>query len=588
MTGNNGNALRRLVGYLKPHRGKLTFVGFAAIASTLFSVVNPKLLGDATNFLFDSYREGTGVDFGWLGKWLIMMFGLYASSSFFSFLQQYVLASVAQWVTATLRQQVTEKMSRLPLRYFDRHSQGDLLSRAVNDVDSINTSLQQAISQIMSSFLTVVGIVAMMLYISPWLTIVIGITLPLSALAMKWIAGKSKKFFVRQQAELGNVNGHVEEMFGGHRVVKTYGYEEEAIRSFDQMNKKLYDAGRKAQFVSGLMMPLMTFVGNIGYVLIAIVGGVLVLNGNMRIGYVQAFIQYTQQINYPLVQVAGIMNVIQAAIASAERVFRVLDEEEEDRYEPSIGPADKIEGSVSFRNVSFGYEKAKPIIRGFDLGVKEGQTIAIVGPTGAGKTTLINLLMRFYEVDEGSILLGGVDYKDMSREQVRSRYGMVIQDTWLFNGTIRDNIAYGRAGATEEDIVRAARSAYADDFIRKLPDGYDTMLGEDASNISQGQKQLLTIARAILADPTVLILDEATSSVDTRTEMNIQKAMKELMAGRTSFVIAHRLSTIRDADLILVMNNGEIVERGNHRELLEQRGFYADLYHSQFNEKVAI
>lgn len=354
------------------------------------------------------------------------------------------------------------------------------------------------------------------------------------------------------------------------------------------MNQKLYETGRKAQFVSGLMMPLMTFFGNIGYVVVAIVGGVLVLNGNMRIGYVQAFIQYTQQINYPMMQVAGIMNLIQTAIASAERVFRVLDEEEEDRHEPSIGPVGEIEGSVSFRNVSFGYEKAKPIIRGFDLDVKEGQTIAIVGPTGAGKTTLINLLMRFYEVDEGSILLGGVDYKDMSREQVRSRYGMVIQDTWLFNGTIRDNIAYGRAGATEEDIVRAARSAYADDFIRKLPDGYGTMLGEDASNISQGQKQLLTIARAILADPTVLILDEATSSVDTRTEMNIQKAMKELMAGRTSFVIAHRLSTIRDADLILVMNNGEIVEQGNHPELLEHRGLYAGLYHSQFNEKVAI
>ncbi|GMK41352.1 ABC transporter ATP-binding protein [Paenibacillus sp. CCS19] len=588
MSKTNGAALRRLAGYLKPYRGKLLLIGFAALISTLFSIISPKLLGDATNMLFDSYRNGTEVDFRRLGAWLVGMAALYMASSLFSFLQQYVLAGISQRITASMREQVTDKFSRLPLRYFDRNSQGVLLSRTINDIDSINTSLQQVISQMMNSILTVVGIIAMMLYISPMLTIIVGITWPLSAFMVRWMAGRSKTYFACQQAELGQVNGHVNEMFGGFEVVKTYGYEEHAIQVFERKNQKLYEAGRMAQFISGIMMPLMMFVGNIGYVCVAIVGGVLVLNGNFQIGYVQAFIQYMQQINYPLMQAAGMMNLVQTALASAERVFSILDEKIEDQLSTSTAQIRKLDGSVTFCSVSFGYETEKPVIRGFNLHVKEGQTVAIVGPTGAGKSTLINLLMRFYEADEGSILLGENEYKNLSRDQVRRQYAMVIQDTWLFNGTIRDNIAYGREHASEEDIIRAARSAYADDFIRKLPNGYDTMLGIGASNLSQGQKQLLTIARAILADPAILILDEATSSVDTRTEMNIQRAMKEMMAGRTSFVIAHRLSTIRDADLILVMSNGEIVEQGTHESLLERQGFYADLHNSQFNEQEAI
>ncbi|AAU23692.1 ABC transporter ATP-binding protein [Bacillus licheniformis] len=580
--------LLRLARYLKPRTFQLVLVVFAAILATLFNVISPKLLGDATSSLFASFKEGTGVQFGFLGRITLILAGLYLLSALFTFLQHYLMAGVAQKTIYEMRQEVNEKLTRLPLKYYDKHSHGDTLSRAVNDIDNINTSLQQALTQMITSVITIVGIIVMMLLISPVLTLVVFITVPLSMLAVRFIASFSQKHFAAQQKELGDINGHVEEMFTGHQEVKAFGHEEKAIQQFDEVNERLYQSGWKAQFISGLMMPMMTFIGNLGYVFVSITGGIFVLNGTLLIGGVQAFIQYTQQFSQPLVQAAGIANTIQSAIASAERVFSLLDEEEETGETPASIDTGKLKGDVSFEHVAFGYDKNVPVIRDLSLHAKEGQTIAIVGPTGAGKTTIINLLMRFYELNKGSIKVGGTDISELSREQARSMFAMVLQDTWLFNGTIRENIAYGREGATEEDIIRAAKGAYADDFIRTLPDGYDTVLGEDAQNISQGQRQLLTIARAILADPKILILDEATSSVDTRTEMNIQKAMNKLMANRTSFVIAHRLSTIKDADMILVMKNGDIIEKGSHEELLRKNGFYADLYNSQFSREEAV
>lgn len=578
----------RLAGYLKPRTFQLVLVIIAAILSTLFNVISPKLLGDATSSLFESFTKGTGVQFGFLGRITLILAGLYLLSALFTFLQQYLMAGVAQKTIFEMRQEVNEKLSRLPLKYFDKHSHGDTLSRAVNDIDNINTSLQQALTQMITSVITILGIIIMMLLISPVLTLVVCITIPLSMLAVKLIASFSQKHFAAQQKEIGSINGHVEEMFTGHQEVKAFGHEDKAIQQFDEINERLYQSGWKSQFISGLMMPMMTFIGNLGYVFVSITGGIFVLNGTILVGGVQAFIQYTQQFSQPLVQVAGIANTIQSAIASAERVFSILDEEEEMRETPADLDLAALKGDVSFEHVAFGYDENVPVIRDLNIDVKEGRTIAIVGPTGAGKTTIINLLMRFYEVNSGKIKVGGTDLTDLSREQARSMFAMVLQDTWLFNGTIRDNIAYGREGATEEEIIQAAKSAYADDFIRTLPDGYDTVLAEDAQNISQGQRQLLTIARAILADPKILILDEATSSVDTRTEMNIQKAMNSLMENRTSFVIAHRLSTIKDADLILVMKNGDIIEKGNHEELLRLKGFYADLYNSQFSQEEAV
>ncbi|MEC1261942.1 ABC transporter ATP-binding protein [Bacillus swezeyi] len=580
--------LLRLAGYLKPRTSQLVLVIIAAILATLFNVISPKLLGDATSSLFASFTEGTGVQFDFLGRITLILAGLYLLSAFFTFLQQYIMAGVAQKTIFEMRQEVNEKLARLPLKYYDRHSHGDTLSRAVNDIDNINTSLQQALTQMITSVITIVGIIMMMLFISPVLTLVVCITIPLSMLAVRLIASFSQKHFSAQQNELGAINGHVEEMFTGHQEVKAFGHEEKAIQQFDEVNERLYQSGWKAQFISGLMMPMMTFIGNLGYVFVSITGGIFVLNGTLLIGGVQAFIQYTQQFSQPLVQAAGIANTIQSAIASAERVFSLLDEEEEKQESPADVDTEALKGDVSFEYVAFGYDENVPVIRDLNLDVNEGRTIAIVGPTGAGKTTIINLLMRFYELNRGSIKVGGTDLNELSREQARSMFAMVLQDTWLFNGTIRDNIAYGRESATDEDIIQAAKGAYADDFIRTLPDGYDTILSEDAQNISQGQRQLLTIARAILADPKILILDEATSSVDTRTEMNIQKAMNKLMDNRTSFVIAHRLSTIKDADLILVMNNGDIIEKGNHEELLRQDGFYADLYNSQFSREEAV
>jgi ATP-binding cassette subfamily B multidrug efflux pump len=575
---------KRLFGYLKPWKNRMILVTIAAILSTLFSVVSPKLLGDATSSIFASFTAGTSVDFDFIARILLLLIGLYLLSSLFAYIQQYVMASISQRTVAQLRKEVNEKLSRLPLSYFDKHSHGDLLSRAVNDIDSINNALQQALTQIINSVISIIGIIIMMLFISPILTLVVLITIPLSLGVAQFVTKFSQKHFVKQQAELGNINGHIEEMFTGHQVVKAFGHEKKSIAEFEEINDRLYHSSWKAQFISGIMMPLMGFVGNLGFIIVSISGGLLVLNGSIRVGDVQAFIQYTQQISYPLAQAAGIANMIQVAIASAERVFHLLDEEEEKQEKDAPIEVNNLHGHVVFDHVQFGYEKDQPVINDVSLEVKEGQTVAIVGPTGAGKTTIVNLLMRFYELDKGSIEIDGVSLTDMSKEQVRSLYAMVLQDTWLFNGTIRENIAYGYEGATDEEIEKAARNAYADDFIRTLPNGYDTILGEDATNISQGQRQLLTIARAIIAKPKILLLDEATSSVDTRTEMKIQKAMTKLLEGRTSFVIAHRLSTIRDANLILVMNQGDIIEKGTHEELLAHGGFYADLYESQFSK----
>ncbi|WP_373370821.1 ABC transporter ATP-binding protein [Lederbergia panacisoli] len=579
--------LRRLAGYLKPRKYQLIFVSIAAIFSTLFNVISPKLLGDATTSIFGSITKGTGIDFTFLSKLIFILIGLYILSALFAYLQQYIMAGVSQKTTAELRQAVNEKLTKLPLRYYDQHPHGDVLSRVINDIDNINNSIQQALSQLITSAIAIIGTIIMMLVISPLLTLVALVTLPLSAVVIRFIASFSQKHFVNQQTELGNVNGHIEEMFSGHQVVKAFGQEKASIEKFDEMNDRFYESGWKAQFISGIMMPLMTFVGNLGYVFVSIAGGILVLKRAIFLGDVQAFIQYTQQLSQPMAQAAGIANMIQTALASAERVFALLDEEEERVEEHTTVNLDSLEGRISFDHVRFGYEPEKPVIKDLSLEVQSGQTIAIVGPTGAGKTTIINLLMKFYEIDKGNIMIDKISLRELSREQVRSMFAMVLQDTWLFNGSIRDNIAYGSYGATEKEIIHAAKSAYADDFIRTLPEGYDTVLTEDASNISQGQRQLITIARAILANPKILILDEATSSVDTRTEMNIQLAMNKLMVGRTSFVIAHRLSTIRDADIILVMNEGDIIEKGSHEELISKNGFYADLYRSQFSEESA-
>ncbi|WNQ14303.1 ABC transporter ATP-binding protein [Paenibacillus aurantius] len=578
-------AMRRLIGYLKERRTQLLIVLAAAVLSTVFGIVSPKIMGKVTTRLFEGAmlgRLGAAIDFHFIASILLLLVGLYALSALFTFVQQYLVAGIAQKVVFAMRRDVQEKLARLPLNYFDSRTHGEILSRATNDVDNIGNTLQQVLSQFISSLVLLVGVLVMMLTISPLLTLITLVTLPLSVLVTKKIASRSQRYFAEQQKTIGELNGHVEEMYSGHTIVKAFGYEKRSVERFDAINGKLYDAGWRAQFVSGIIMPLMMFIGNIGYVLVAVVGGIMVTRQAVAIGDVQAFIQYSQQFTMPITQVANIANLIQSALASAERVFELLDEKEE-RPEPAAAPSlPKPQGRVVFRNVSFGYKEDAPLIEGMNLEIAPGQTVAIVGPTGAGKTTLVNLLMRFYELDGGSIAIDGVDIRELKRSQLRGLFGMVLQDTWLFNGTIRDNIAFGRTGSTESEVVSAAKAAYADHFIRTLPDGYDTVLNEEATNLSQGQKQLLTIARAILADPAILILDEATSSVDTRTEVHIQQAMTELRKGRTSFVIAHRLSTIRDADLILVMNHGRVIERGTHEELLARGGFYTELYESQF------
>lgn len=585
--------LRRLIKYLRPRMVQLIIVLVMAIASTVFSIFSPKVMGKATTKLFEGAYgklmgvEGASIDFGYINDILIILAGLYLLSALFSYIQQYVMAGVAQKVVYDMREQINSKLERLPLKYFDSRTHGEILSRATNDVDNISTTLQQSLTQLITSIVTIIGVIVMMLTISPWLTLITIVTLPLSFVVIMAISKRSQTYFVGQQKSLGQLNGHVEEMYTGHRIIKAFGREPQSLKDFDEINDKLYDSGWRAQFMSGMIMPLMMFIGNLGYVMICVVGGIFVTKKMIDVGDIQAFIQYSRQFTQPIAQTANIANIIQSTIASAERVFELLDEEEEVKeVNTTLAKLDEgtPEGSVEFRHVKFGYKEDAILIEDMNIEVSPGQTIAIVGPTGAGKTTLINLLMRFYELNDGEIIIDGVNITNMRRSDLRSKFGMVLQDTWLFNGTIRDNIAYGREGASEADVVRAAKAAHADHFIRTLPLGYDTVLNEEASNISQGQKQLITIARAILADPSILILDEATSSVDTRTELLIQKAMKALMQNRTSFVIAHRLSTIRDADLILVMNQGSVIEKGNHEELLAQGGFYADLYNSQFSE----
>ncbi|MGE5390388.1 MAG: ABC transporter ATP-binding protein [Deltaproteobacteria bacterium] len=578
----------RLLGYLAPRKYRLIAVLMLAILSTVFSIFSPKIMGKATTKLFEdlmakyNHVPGASVDFSYIGHILLMLAALYIASAAFAYIQQYIMASVAQQTVYAMRRDIYDKLTRLPLKFFDARTHGEILSRVTNDIDNIATTLQQSLTQLITSVVTLVGVLIMMLTISPWLTLIYLLVLPLSALVTKAAAKRSQQYFAGQQKALGELSGHVEEMYTGHQVVKAFGHESESLARFGSINESLYEAGWKAQFVSGVIMPLLTLINNIGYVLVSVVGGIFVTHRTLAIGDLQAFMQYSRQFTQPIVQTANIINIIQSTIASAERVFEILDEPEE-----IPDPADAIvpespRGEIRFEDVRFSYNPEVQLIEDMNIDVGAGQTIAIVGPTGAGKTTLVNLLMRFYEIEGGRITIDGIDIRDMKRGPMRRIFGMVLQDTWLFNGTIRDNIAYGLEGATDEEIVKAARASHADHFIRTLPDGYNTILDEEASNISQGQKQLLTIARAILADPAVLILDEATSNVDTRTEAYIQKAMLALMKKRTSFVIAHRLSTIRDADLILVMNHGRVIEKGTHNELLAQGGFYADLYNSQF------
>ncbi len=600
--------LKRLLLYFLPEQVRLSVVLGAAILGTVFNIVGPKILGLATTKLFNDLiakyaaefnnlsiskrlaqnpvlpLQGApipGIDFGYIGRVILILLVLYVISAIFIFIQQYLMAGVAQRTIYKLRREVDEKLSRLPLKYFDGRTHGEILSRAVNDMDNISSTLQQSVTQLITSAVSLIGVLIMMLTISWELSLIVLVTLPLSIFVVTGIAKRSQDYFRRQQRSLGDLNGHVEEMYTGHKIVKAFGHEGKAIAQFAELNDKLYDAGWRAQFVSGIIMPLMRFVGNIGYVFVAVVGGIMATQGALSLGDVQAFIQYSSQFTMPITQLANIANVIQSAMASSERVFELLDEEEQ---VPEVAESEIVQaaGHIQFQHVKFGYSPDKILMEDLNIEAQPGQMIAIVGPTGAGKTTLVNLLMRFYEVNSGKILVDGVNITRLKRGDLRCMFGMVLQDTWLFHGTIRDNIAYGREDATEEQIVRAADAAYADHFIRTLPEGYHMVLNEEATNISQGQKQLLTIARAFLSDPAVLILDEATSSVDTRTELLIQKAMSKLMKGRTNFVIAHRLSTIRDADLILVMNHGTIIETGTHAGLLAQNGFYADLYNSQF------
>ncbi len=585
---NFKHSFKRLLGYLSRKKRQIIFVMIMAAGSSVFAIVGPKLLGNATTKIFEGLMQkmtkvpGASIDFAGVFDIIIIVLGLYLISAILGYIQQFVMAGVSQKIVYGMRNEVKDKLSCLPLKYFDTKTHGEILSRVTNDIDTISSTLQQSVTQVISAVTTILGVTVMMLTISWIMTLVTLLVLPIVMVIAQMVIKRSQKYFIGQQKEIGNINGHVEEMYSGHNIIKAFSKERQTIEEFDKINERLYTVGWKAQFMSGIIMPLMNLVNNFSYILICVIGGLLVINGRLMIGDVQAFIQYSRSFTYPIAQTAQIANVMQAAIAAAERVFEVLDETEmiKESKEPVV--IDFPKGAVEFDHVSFGYEEGITIIKDMSLKVKPGEVIAIVGPTGAGKTTFVNLLMRFYEINSGTIRVDGVDTRDMTRKDLRNIFGMVLQDTWLFNGTIKENIAYGKAGARDDAIINAAKIAHADHFIRTLPDGYNTVLNEEATNISQGQKQLLTIARALLADPTILILDEATSSVDTRTEAYIQNGMIELMRGRTNFVIAHRLSTIRDASTILVMNEGKIIEQGNHEALMNLDGFYADLYNSQF------
>ena len=582
--------IRKLVRYMSVYKIQMLFVLVFAVGGTIFNILGPKILGKATTEIFNglvSKVSGTGgMDFEKIGRILLLTLGLYGVSAVFSFIQGYIMTGISQKTTYRFRKAISEKINRMPMSYFDKMTYGEVLSRVTNDVDTLGQSLNQSATQMITSVTQMVGVLIMMLSISPLMTLVALLMLPVSVSMISLIMAKSQKYFRGQQEFLGNVNGQVEEVYSGHNIIKAFNKEEETIEAFEETNRKLYDSAWKSQFLSGMMMPIMQFVGNLGYAGVAILGGYLAIRKAIEVGDIQSFTQYVRNFTQPIQQVAQVANMLQSTAAASERVFAFLEEEEEDQTVPDPVSVDGLLGNVEFSHVHFGYNPDKTIINDFSANIKEGQKIAIVGPTGAGKTTMIKLLMRFYDVNSGAILIDGHNVKDFNRSELRMMFGMVLQDTWLFHGSIRDNIRYGKLDASDEEVIAAAKAARVHRFVQTLPGGYDMELNEEATNVSQGQKQLLTIARAILADPKILILDEATSSVDTRTEIQIQKAMDTLMKGRTSFVIAHRLSTIRDADLILVMKDGDIVEQGTHEELIAKDGFYAELYNSQF-EKTA-
>ena len=576
----------KLIKYMSAFKIQMLFVVIFAIGGTVFNIIGPKILGKATTEIFNGLVSkvsgGSGMDFEKIATILLTALALYVTSALCSLVQGFLMTGVSQKTTYRLRKEISQKINRMPMNYFDTRTHGEVLSRVTNDVDTLGQSLNQSATQIITSTTTIIGVLVMMLSISPLMTLVALLILPVSLGMISFVMKHSQKYFKGQQEYLGNVNGQVEEVYSGHNIVKAFNKEKDVIEEFEETNDKLYDSAWESQFFSGMMMPIMQFVGNLGYVGVVILGGVLAAKKTIEVGDIQSFIQYVRNFTQPIQQLAQVANMLQSTAAASERVFEFLEEEEEDQTVPNPVSVEGLEGNVTFEHVHFGYNEDKIIINDFSVDVKEGQKIAIVGPTGAGKTTMIKLLMRFYDVNGGAILIDGHNVKDFNRSELRQMFGMVLQDTWLFHGSIKDNIKYGKLDATDEEVIEAAKAARVHRFVQTLPGGYDMELNEEASNVSQGQKQLLTIARAILADPKILILDEATSSVDTRTEIQIQKAMDTLMKGRTSFVIAHRLSTIRDADVILVMKDGDIVEQGNHEELLAKNGFYADLYNSQF------
>ncbi|MBP3907077.1 MAG: ABC transporter ATP-binding protein, partial [Peptostreptococcaceae bacterium] len=566
--------MKNLFEYLKPYRLSMLVVIIFAIGSATFSIVGPKVLGKATTKIFEGLMNkvsgnSLGMDFDYIGKILLILLGLYVISAIFSYIQGFIMSGISQKVSYNLRKAISEKINRMPLKYFDSKTHGEVLSRVTNDIDTLSQNLNQSLSQVISSTTTIIGVLIMMLSISVQMTLVSLIMLPISMILIMLVVKKSQKYFKQQQEYLGHVNGQVEEVYGGHNIVKAFNKENDVIEEFNKLNEELYNSAWKSQFLSGMMMPIMSFIGNLGYVLISIMGGYLAIKKTIEVGDILSFTQYVRNFTQPLSQTAQIANVMQSMAAAAERTFEFLNEDEEVQFAENPVNPDEIKGEVSFENVHFGYTEDKTIINDFSVEIKQGQKVAIVGPTGAGKTTIVKLLMRFYDINSGTIKIDGRDINDFNRGDLRSIFGMVLQDTWLFNGSIMDNLRYSKLDASDEEVIKAAKLAHVDNFVKTLPDGYNMELNEEANNISQGQKQLLTIARAILADPKILILDEATSSVDTRTEVLIQKAMENLMEGRTSFIIAHRLSTIRDADVILVMKDGDIVEQGNHEELLE-------------------
>ena len=583
--------MKKLMTYIGKYKFAVATVIVFAIGSTIFSIIGPKILSKATTELFNGLVakiKGTGgIDFDKIGKILLVLLTMYLVSAVFSFIQGWIMTGVTQKLCFRFRKEISEKIDRMPMKYFESRTVGEVLSRITNDVDTLGQSLNQSVTILITSVTTIIGVLIMMLTISPLMTLIAFVILPISALLISLVIKHSQKYFFTQQEYLGKINGQVEEVFSGQNVIKVFNREEVVKKTFEEDNDVLYQSAWKSQFFSGMMQPIMMFVGNLGYVAVAISGSMLAIKGTIEVGDIQAFIQYVRSFTQPITQVAQVSNMLQSMAAATERVFEFLEEEEEDQFAENPVHDENLQGSVTFEHVKFGYDEDKIIIHDFNSQISPGQTVAIVGPTGAGKTTMVKLLMRFYDVNEGAIKVDGYDIRDFNRSELRENFGMVLQDTWLFKGTIMENIRYGRLDATDEEVIEAAKAAHAHHFISTLPGGYQMELNEEASNVSQGQKQLLTIARAILADNRILILDEATSSVDTRTEARIQKAMNNLMKGRTSFVIAHRLSTIKDADLILVMKDGDIIEQGTHKELLEQQGFYADLYNSQFEEALA-